>query len=87
VGVGPFALERLEEALDLPVPAGRVGRGEDVAGAHGLEFGSNEPGAVGVAVVAHHRLWRVEPELPEVLDRAAHEAGGGLGALVVRLFA
>src|SRR5215218_1267524 len=81
-GRRPTPLERLKEALDLAVPARRVGRGEDLAGADPLELVPKGEGAVGVAVVAHHRLGRAEPQPREVLDRPAHEGRRGLGALV-----
>ena len=75
MGVGPLPLERLEEALDLAVPARRVGRGEDLAGCDPLELGPEGKRAVAVAVVAHHRLGWLQPERREVRDRPAHEPG------------
>ncbi len=39
MGVCPLSLEGLEEALNLPVPAGRVGRGEDLSCSDALQLG------------------------------------------------
>jgi hypothetical protein len=41
--VGPLAIERLEEALDLAVPARRVGGRADVTRADPLELGQKQP--------------------------------------------
>ncbi len=66
--VCPFVFEGAEEAFDFSVPAWRVGRNEDVAGA---ELGKRSPKrvAAGVAlgVVAHHRFDRAAA----VLDNPA----------------
>ena len=53
---GPFVVEGLDEALDLAVPARRVGRGEDVAGAELGQRVLEGVAGVGLVVVAHDRL-------------------------------
>lgn len=69
--VRPFVFEGAEEAFNFSVPAQRVRRNQDVAGAE-LGERSAEGVAAGVAlgVVAHHRLDRAAA----LLDKAARGA-------------
>jgi hypothetical protein len=50
VGVSPLPLQRLEEGLDLAVPARRVGRGEDLTSADAIELIPKGVGAIWVGV-------------------------------------
>src|SRR5436190_13118357 len=86
-GVSPLSLQGLDEALDLAVPARRVGRSEDLTGAVALECRAKRPrAAISERVVAHHRLGRVQPQLPQVRDCPLEDPGRGLAAIVGVLF-
>jgi hypothetical protein len=68
------------------VPAGGVGRGEDVAGAVASEHLSEGPTlAIGDGVVAHHRLRPFDAERGEVVDRPLEHRAGGVTALITVL--
>jgi hypothetical protein len=68
-------VEGAVEALDLAVPAWRVGRGGDVAGAQLGQQRLEVVAGVGLVVVAHHRLDRLAALL-EHPRRGAPQRGG-----------
>src|SRR5215210_802901 len=81
--VGPFGVKRAEEALDLAVPAWRVERDQDVAGAEAGEgVAELVAGGVALRVVAHNRLDGAAALLAKPPGRAAQR--GRDGVLVLR---
>ena len=80
----PFLVEGSPEPLELAVPAGGVGRREDVADAELTERGLEGVAGVGLGVVGHDGLRR----LAALLEHPGHAAaqrgadrGGGLGGV------
>ena len=85
--VGPLALERLDQALDLAVPARGVGRGEDVAQARGRPRAARE-GASRAGRRPPRRSSPPQAAMPssrEVGQGPVQEGRAGLGALVGEL--
>jgi len=82
VCVGPFVLERPDEAFDLAVPARRVDRRADVVDVSGVEQLA-EAAAVSIdhRVVGHHSVGRVEAELGEEAECTLERACVRLGVL------
>jgi len=75
VCVGPLVLEGADEPFGFAVPARRVDRSEDVAGAGGREqFGEAAAVSVDHRVVSHDRFGRVETELREEAERTLERA-------------
>ena len=84
--VGPFALQRLDEAFDLAVPARRVGRRRDLACAAACEdLLEGVACSVAEGVVGHDCFGWGQAELGEVGQGALEEARARLAALIAVL--